>query len=207
MIIGEVAKEAIGASSLRAGDAFVSIDGERITTPQAVRDAVQKHRPGDTLSVVVRRGSADVTVRPTIGGTADQPRLGVTLGLAYDNPVDVKVHAGAVGGPSAGLMFTLGIYDLLTPGELTGGRVIAGTGTIADDGSVGPIGGIEQKLVGAKDGGAKYFLAPADNCSSVVGNIPVGLSVFKVTTIDDALSTVESIAKDELSGLPTCTTG
>jgi PDZ domain-containing protein len=205
VVIAEVAKNAPGASLLQAGDAFVSVDGSPVTKPQQVRDAVEKHKPGDDIALVVRRGSETKSITAQVGGTAAQPRLGVVLGLAYANPVGVKIHAGAVGGPSAGLMFSLGIYDLLTPGELTRGKPIAGTGTMADDGTVGPIGGIAQKLVGAKDGGARYFLAPKDNCSEVVGHIPDGLSVFKVSTFDDALTAVEAIAKGETANLPVCT--
>ena len=98
--------------------------------------------------------------------------IGVGLRMDYDLPIDVTLNTGRVGGPSAGLMFSLAIYDVLTPGELTGGKNIAGTGTMQDDGSVGPIGGIRQKLVGAKRAGASYFLAPADNCDEVVGHVP-----------------------------------
>ena len=119
----------------------------------------------------------------------------------------VKFDVADVGGPSGGMMFALGIYDKLTPGQLTGGHDIAGTGTIDGAGVVGPIGGIQQKMFGAKNAGAKFFLAPAENCSEVVGHIPAGLRVFKVTNFKDALTAVEEIgAGDDLSALPTCTT-
>ena len=111
--------------------------------------------------------------------------MGVGLRLDYDLPVDVTLRTGNVGGPSAGLMFSLAIYDALTPGELTGGKKIAGTGTMDDDGTVGPIGGIRQKLIGARRAGADFFLAPADNCAEVVGNVPDGLQVVKVESFDD----------------------
>jgi PDZ domain-containing protein len=105
------------------------------------------------------------------------------------------------------MMFALGIYDKLTPGELTGANHIAGTGTIDGSGAVGPIGGIQQKMFGAHNAGAKYFLAPKDNCTEVAGNIPAGLKVFKVTTFEDALKAVSAIGNGEdLSTLPTCTT-
>jgi hypothetical protein len=94
-------------------------------------------------------------------------------------------------------MFSLGIYDKLTPGPLAGGHEIAGTGTIDDQGQVGPIGGIRQKLAGARSDGAAFFLAPADNCNEVVGHVPDGLEVFKVATFDDARTAVEAIAKGQ----------
>ncbi|CAB4622464.1 unannotated protein [freshwater metagenome] len=117
----------------------------------------------------------------------------------------VELKLADVGGPSGGMMFALGIYDKLTPGSLTGGKYIAGTGTLDGSGRVGPIGGIQQKMYGAADAGAKYFLAPAENCDEVVGHIPAGLSVYKVTNFEDALKTVEKIGMGKnLSTLSTC---
>jgi len=101
-------------------------------------------------------------------------------------------------------MFSLAIYDLATPGALTGGAKVAGTGTIADDGTVGPIGGIAQKMAGAKAGGATWFLAPADNCTEVVGHIPDGLQVVRVDTFATAEKAVTAIAADEAQDLPRC---
>jgi Lon-like protease len=92
------------------------------------------------------------------------------------------------------MMLALGTYDKLTPGALTEGARIAGTGTITADGEVGPIGGIRQKMYGAVGAGADWFLAPASNCDEVVGHIPGGLEVFAVTTLDDALEVVEAVA-------------
>jgi len=104
------------------------------------------------------------------------------------------------------MMFALGIIDKLTPGPLTGGNDVAGTGTISVDGSVGPIGGIRQKLYGAKDDGAEYFLAPTENCAEVAGNVPDDLTVFAVSTLDEALAAVEVVAAEgDITALPTCT--
>jgi Lon-like protease len=103
------------------------------------------------------------------------------------------------------MMFALGIYDLLTPGELTGGTKIAGTGTIDGSGAVGPIGGIAQKLVGARDAGARWFLAPAANCDEVVGNVPDGLRVVRTASLHESRLDVEKIAAGQGASLPTCT--
>src|SRR5207249_215834 len=92
-------------------------------------------------------------------------------------PFPVTIALDDVGGPSAGLMFALGIYDRLTAGDLTGGQIVAGTGTIDDDGSVGPIGGIQQKLVAAREHGARYFLTPTGNYDEARGAIPSGLKL------------------------------
>ncbi len=102
-------------------------------------------------------------------------------------------------------MFALGIYDKLTPGSLTGGSFVAGTGTIEDDGTVGPIGGIEMKTVGARDKGARYFLTPADNCAAAAKDTPSGLTLVKVKTIGDALDALKDIRGGNTAALPKCT--
>jgi hypothetical protein len=129
---------------------------------------------------------------------------GVFLGTSFDFPTKVSINAGDVGGPSAGMMFSLAIYDKLTPGALTGGAKIAGTGTINSAGEVGAIGGIQQKLVGAKRGGAEWFLAPAANCDEVVGHVPDGLQVVKVATFAQARDAVEAIGTKRPASLPRC---
>ena len=190
---------------LKVGDRLDSIDGEPVTTTQALRDALQKKKPGESVSLTVTRGGKEVTVDvPTVEGQGGRTALGVLLGLDHDFPAKVTIDAGAIGGPSAGLMFSLGIYDKLTPGPLAGGHQVAGTGTIDDEGKVGPIGGIRQKLAGARSDGAAYFLAPADNCNEVVGHVPDGLDVFKVGTFDEARTAVEAIAKGQTGSLPRC---
>jgi PDZ domain-containing protein len=103
------------------------------------------------------------------------------------------------------MMFALGIIDELTPGSLTGGAHVAGTGTICADGVVGPIGGIVQKMAGARRAGATVFLAPASNCDEVVGHIPAGLHVFSVKRLSDALTALQRVAAHRATaGLPTC---
>ncbi|GAA2744591.1 PDZ domain-containing protein [Terrabacter aerolatus] len=190
---------------LQVGDRLDRIDGTAITTSEGVRDALQKKKPGDTVSMTVTRKGKELTLDvPTVAGQGGRTALGVLLGLDHDFPAKITIDAGSIGGPSAGLMFSLGIYDKLTPGPLAGGRQIAGTGTIDDQGVVGPIGGIRQKLAGARDDGAQYFLAPADNCNEVVGHVPDGLQVFKVGTFDEGRAAVEAIAKGQTGSLPHC---
>ena len=190
---------------LKAGDQFVKVGATTITTPASLLAAVQTVRPGQPLDLVVSRGGQQraVTVT-TIMGDQGKTALGVYLGLDHDFPAKITINAGNVGGPSAGLMFSLGIYDKLTPGSLTGNHQIAGTGTINEQADVGPIGGIQQKMVGARNGGADFFLAPAANCNEVVGHIPDGLQVFKVSTFDQAKTAVEAIAKGQTGPLPHC---
>jgi Lon-like protease len=190
---------------LKVGDRITAIGDEPIKTTQAVRDALQQSKPGDTVTLTLTRAGKERRVDvPTIPGQNGRTALGVLLGLDHDFPATVKIDAGAIGGPSAGLMFSLGIYDKVTPGPLAAGRQVAGTGTIDDEGAVGPIGGIRQKLAGARADGAQFFLAPADNCDEVVGHVPDGLEVFKVGTFDEARTAVEGLAKGRIGSLPRC---
>ena len=119
--------------------------------------------------------------------------------------IDIKL--ADVGGPSAGLMFALGIVDKLTPTDLTGGAFVAGTGTIEDDGKVGPIGGIDMKTIGARNMGAQYFLTPKDNCADAAHDKPAGLTLVKVGTMSDAMNALRDIREGHLADLPRCTTG
>ncbi len=134
----------------------------------------------------------------------ETPVIGVFVGGDYEFPFEVRIQLENVGGPSAGMMFALGIVDKLTPGELNGGLEVAGTGTISGSGEVGAIGGIRQKLWGAQRAGADWFLAPASNCAEVAGQVPAGLTVVAVDTLDDAIGALEAIAADDTASLPAC---
>lgn len=193
---------------LEEGDVIVAVDGRDVADAAAVR-AVVAEAAGAPVTLTVRRDgeTRDVSVTPTEQEVDGETLwlLGVTLMQSYDFPIDVTIQLDNVGGPSAGMMFALGIIDLLTPGELNGGADVAGTGTIVGTGEVGPIGGIRQKLWGAQDAGAEIFLAPTANCGEVVGHVPDGLQVFAVETLDDALEVLETVRDEgDLAALPTC---
>jgi PDZ domain-containing protein len=159
--------------------------------------------PGSSVRVQYRRGGAppaEVTIRPRITNENGMSRAVIGVLTDEQRPVKVdlqmvSINGQNVGGPSAGLMFALGIYDVLTPGPLTQGRVIAGTGTIDPDGGVGPIGGIQQKLVGARRAGAGVFLTPVTNCAEARQAIPSGLRLIKVSTLDDSIKALESLGQ------------
>ena len=205
VVIGQVAKDAPSAALLKAGDEIVTVDGKAVADSAAVRDSVSTHKPGESVALGLVRDGKPITVAAKTRDAQGRATVGVFLGVRFEFPFDVKINAGDVGGPSAGTMFSLAVYDTLTPGPLTGGQQIAGTGTINSAGQVGPIGGIQQKLVGAHDGGAKWFLAPAENCDEVVGHVPDGLRVVRIATFDEARAAVEAIADKRASSLPTCT--
>lgn len=193
------------SKDMKVGDVLLSINGTPITDMTGLRAALKAAGDKPSVLAIERAGKKqDVTVTTTAGEDG-QRQIGIFLGASFDFPKTVKFGLENVGGPSAGMIFALGIIDKLTPGEMTGGKHFAGTGTITADGTVGPIGGIAQKLVGARDAGASYFLAPADNCADVAGRIPSGLDVIKVATLAEARSAVEGIAagKDPAS-FPGC---
>ncbi|WP_120520040.1 YlbL family protein [Arthrobacter celericrescens] len=191
---------------LREGDTFTSINGKAVTSLAVIQSELAA-TAGAPAAVVVERQGKDVAVsiKPNKGDN-DRWLLGVALQYKFTFPFQVKISLEDVGGPSAGMMFALGIMDTVTPGDLTGGKHIAGTGTISPEGSVGPIGGIAQKMHGARAEGASLFLAPAANCDDVVGHVPDGLQVVKVETLGDAEAAVKRLAAgQDTSGLPACT--
>ncbi len=193
------------AKVLKKDDVILALNGTAIGDLTQLRTTLAKEKAGADVKVRIRRGGQTRTVTTQTLANADGDTvLGIYITPDFDFPFDVKIQIENIGGPSAGMMFALGIIDTLTPGDLTGGKDFAGTGTIDADGTVGPIGGIRQKLVGARRAGAEYFLAPADNCNEVVGHIPDGLHVVKVSTLDQARNDVEAIAKGDTTGLAGC---
>jgi PDZ domain-containing protein len=203
--VKQVIKGSPAASVLKVGDRITSLDGRAVKSVQELRDAVKRNGTGKAAEVgIVRDGVAStVSIKPEESG--GQVVLGIGAGMDYTFPFDVKIQLQDVGGPSAGMMMALGIYDKLTPGDLAGHAHIAGTGTIDPSGVVGAIGGIRQKMYGARDAGATWFLAPESNCNEVTGHIPAGLTVFAVKTLDDSLADVTAIASGgDTSKLATC---
>lgn len=193
---------------LLPGDIIVSVNGEVPPDVTALRAQVAANGIDKPADVVIKRDGAEQTVRinPVMSDTDDPaPIFGIVVGSDYDFPFTVDIQLENVGGPSAGMMFALGIIDKLTPEPLNGGEHVAGTGTITSTGEVGPIGGIRQKMWGAQRAGADWFLAPESNCNEVTGHIPAGLTVFAVNTLDDALTALAAIsAGGDTAGIPTC---
>jgi PDZ domain-containing protein len=144
-------------------------------------------------------------VAVTTGKASDgRAIVGILPGTDHTYPFTIDIGLQDVGGPSAGLMFSLGIIDKLTPTDLTGGRFVAGTGTIGDDGTVGPIGGIQMKLIAARDKGAQYFFTPSENCPEAVQGTPSGLTLVKVDNLAGALKALDSIRAGRNAALPAC---
>jgi PDZ domain-containing protein len=165
------------------------------------------YKPGDRVKVTLEAASdrAQHTVDLTLGDNPNSAGvaflgIGPSDRLDYpDLPVTVKVDSGSIGGPSAGLAFTLGILDLMTPGDLTGGKEVAATGTIAADGTIGEIGGVEGKVTTVSRARVKYFLVPVEDAPAAQAKAPHDVQIVPVHTLDDALKFLATIGG---SGLP-----
>ncbi|MFE0778368.1 PDZ domain-containing protein [Streptomyces sp. NPDC058861] len=222
VVVATVVKGAPAEGRLHAGDVIKAVDGVPIAEQSDVAAQVTKRKPGQDVefTIVPAKEAAaaekagkeptatrKVVIRTTTSEEGDRAVVGIQAGTDHVFPFTIDINLADVGGPSAGLMFALGIIDKLTPESLTGGRFVAGTGTIDDKGKVGPIGGIEMKLVGARNAGAEYFLTPADNCATAASDIPDGLTLVKVDTIDDATKSLEKLREGDTASLPSCSKG
>ena len=178
---------------LKAGDVIQAVDGKPVAGQTSLSSMITSHPVGTVLTLTVLRGGKTLTIPVASKASDGTAVVGVTVQEQYKFPFQVSISVGNIGGPSAGMMFALGIIDKLTPLNLTGGKFIAGTGEITASGQVQPIGGIQQKMVGARSAGATIFLTPAGNCSDTTGAVPAGLRLVKVSTLSQAMSDLEAI--------------
>ena len=191
---------------LQVGDEVVRIAGVEVETVTQMREVVSKKATGTEVPIEIVRQGAPQTVTVTVAQhPADEENgfLGVTAHVVNADPsLKVTYTVGDIGGPSAGMMLALAVIDQLTPGALTHGEFVAGTGTIDPDGEVGPIGGITHKTRAARDAGAKVFLVPARNCAEAVSERPDGLKLVKVESLDGAVDALDAIGAGKPA--PTC---
>lgn len=186
--------------TLRDGDFITSIGGVPVADTTEVVDQVGAHRPGEKVDVALVRDGQETTTTVTLAssgpeGDPHKGRLGIIVGDAPSDGTDVQITvAPDVGGPSAGLVLAIAVVDVLKPGEQTGGRDVAGTGTIRPDGTVGPIGGIRHKIQAAADEGSTEFLVPAANCAEALQDPPGGITLIKVENLAGALEALEEVA-------------
>jgi Lon-like protease len=190
------------ASAFTPGDLVVAVDGKPVALSDDAVAAIQVHKPGQAIRLTVKRADSSAAphdVQLTLADNPDSPGkpfLGVSLQTfrqSFDFPFRVNIDSGQIGGPSAGLAFTLGLLDVLTPGELTGGVAVAATGTIAPDGSVGPVGGVAQKTVAVKRAGATLFLVPSDEYAVAKARAGTGLRVERADTLEQALRVLATL--------------
>jgi Lon-like protease len=194
------------AGVLRRGDVITAVDGKPVTCKMTSAPMIRARPPGAPVTLTIARtvGGHRVTkvVHLKTRATGGRAVVGVSVSESYVFPFRVKIRVGDIGGPSAGLMFALGIVDKLTPGNLTAGKFVAGTGEISADGTVSPIGGIQQKMVGARQDGATVFLTPAANCADTSGAVPRGMRLVKVSTLAGAMSALKALAAGR--SVPSC---
>jgi PDZ domain-containing protein len=199
VLVASILADSPSNGVLQPGDVITGLNGEAITTNSQLIDGIKAQTPGASVDLQILRGGQqmEVTVplmQPATPG--DPPRIGITIqsaGTDVKLPFPVKIVPNKIaGGPSAGLMFTLTVYDMVTPKDLTMGRVIAGTGTINLDGTVGPIGGVQQKVAAAEGAGAQYFLSPPENYEDAVA-VARNIKVIKVATAKQAIDFLNSL--------------
>ena len=192
---------------LRPGDLILSVGDADTPSTEAVQAAVRRAQVGVGLDFVVLRDKVrtEATVRPARQTSGAGVQIGITLGTGFSYGPRISYDLGQkIGGPSAGLVFALAIYDKLTPGELFAGQHVAGTGTIDPQGVVGGIGGIQEKVAGAQDAGATTFLVPAPNCGDLAG-VRTSMRLVRVATLADAIHAVQLLGAPGQEGqVPTC---
>lgn len=196
VVVSSVKNGAPADGKLKPADVLLTVDGTAVTDAKSVGTLVRKHKPGEVVRIGYTRAGKPGTAVITTGVSTDAPAralIGITPAESSTFDVKVDIKLSNIGGPSAGLMFALGIIDKLGPESLTGGRRIAGTGEISPDGTVGPIGGIAEKMIGAKDRGATVFLSPAENCAEAQSRKPGGLTLIKVSTLKGALAALATL--------------
>jgi PDZ domain-containing protein len=187
---------------LRRGDVITAVNGTTVTYAHDAATLIRKGKPGAIVALTIRRNGVTKDIRLRTANANGVPQVGVKVTESFTFPFNVKISIGNIGGPSAGMMFALGIIDKLTGENLSGGKFIAGTGEIEVDGKVDPIGGIQQKMAGARAAGATVFLAPAANCPDTAGAVPAGLRVVKVSTLSGAIRDLQAIKRGQ--PVPSC---
>jgi PDZ domain-containing protein len=191
---------------LKPHDVLRRVGDTRVTATTDVPSLFAALPEGQSVPITVERDGKRVTVDVAPVTQDGHKQIGVHLQTVYTFPFQVDVNiSDNIGGPSAGLMFATSIYDTLTPGSLTGGQVVAGTGTIAADGTVGEIGGIQQKIAGARQDGARLFLVPPANCADALGADNGSMRLVRTPTLTKAIAEIRAWTADHDAPLPSCT--
>lgn len=214
LIVNSVNEKSFAFKALLTGDQIIGIDGKVLTSATQITDYLDSLSPGKVVKVKILRGAAatnnaaDNSIEVPIKLSARDDGsafIGVNIETKHNYPITVKIKLDETGGPSGGLIFALGIIEKLQSEDLIRGRNIAGTGTITDTGKVGPIGGITEKIIGAKKAGVSIFLAPQDNCSDITHpELLQGIKVVPVATLSQALDVLRA---PDSANLASCNIG
>ncbi|MFA4082912.1 PDZ domain-containing protein [Mycobacteroides salmoniphilum] len=195
-----ISEDGPSKGKLQENDAITAVNGRPVATLEEFTGLLKATKPGDEVTLDYKRKNAPSgTVKITLGKNADRDYgfLGVGVVQAPWAPFTIDFNLANIGGPSAGLMFSLAVIDKLTPDELDGGKFVAGTGTIDAEGKVGPIGGITHKMQAAKDAGATVFLVPAANCAEAKTDGRQGLTLVKVGTLTEAVDGLNALNRGD----------
>jgi PDZ domain-containing protein len=190
------------AGVLRPRDVISAVDGRPVTCKADASTLIKARKPGAPVGLTIVRDGHSQVVRLDTANVQGEPEVGVQVVESFVFPFSVSISVGDIGGPSAGLMFALGIIDKVSHDDLAGGRFIAGTGEIEINGTVDPIGGIQQKMVGARQAGATVFLTPAANCPDTTGAVPSGLRLVKVSSLAGAIADLDALKAGK--AVPAC---
>ena len=200
-VIHQILEGSAADGVLSVGETIVSVEGKDITEPTDLSGAMDQKAPGDRVTIGVEASDAETVreVEIVLGENPDDPERGI-IGVSlqarnpqYQYPFEVDIESGDVGGPSAGLAFSLGVIDVLTPGELTGGNEVAVTGTINGEGIVGPVGGVAQKTAAVVDEDYDVFLVPSSEFEEAAERAGDHVQVIPVDTLEEALEALESL--------------
>jgi Lon-like protease len=200
VLVATLVPETPAGEVLKVDDVIVAINGTLVQLPDEISPIIASLDVGDVVVVEVRRGTEDLTISVELAPREDDPTVpmigigAIAANPRFEYPFPVEIDAGLVGGPSAGMMYTLAVLDILTPGDLTGGHIVAGTGTIDDVGTVGAIGGVRQKVVAAEAAGAEVMLVPASNYEEALTARRDHMELLPVATLDEALEALERLA-------------
>jgi PDZ domain-containing protein len=203
--VASVTDSGPSAGKLKAGDAIDAVDRTPVANVEEFTSLLKKTKPGQVVTIDYRRKNEPAGVAEITLGTnkdRDYGFMGVAVLDAPWAPFTVDFNLANIGGPSAGLMFSLAVVDKLTTGDLAGSTFVAGTGTITVDGKVGPIGGITHKMAAARAAGASVFLVPAKNCYEAMSEIPSGLKLVKVETLGSAVDALHAMTSG--AATPSC---
>lgn len=204
VVVHDTVEGSAAEGVVQPGDTITRVGQREVSEPGEVRDAVRSLSPGDELELTVTRDGTEEKLAVRLGESPEDaavPQLGILMTSAPAEGISVTYNLQDIGGPSAGMMFSLAVIDKLSPGALNGGAFVAGTGTIDEAGNVGPIGGITHKIEASKNEGAELFLAPAGNCGEAARADAGSMTVARVATLEDAVSAMEDFdAGREVAG-------
>lgn len=199
VLVAELVEGVPAALVLKVDDVITAVEGMAVELADEIAPILAEHQVGDVINIAVRRGSEALTLDVELAAREEDPAVpmigisAIALNPRFEYPFPIEIDAGLVGGPSAGLMYTLAVIELLTPDELAHGHVVAGTGTIDMAGTVGAIGGVRQKVIAAEAAGAEVMLVPRSNYDEALSARRDQMDLIPVDNLDEALAALESL--------------